>query len=193
MPRVKTLSKKQSILEAASRVFSEREFHEALIDDVAAQAGVGKGTIYRYFTTKEDLYFATLLYGLDGLSQALASTLPREASPVRRLERIAREILQFFWYRRELLSLIHADERRFAQREGGLQKRREAVQRLVQQAILDGIELGEFRGIDTRIGAELFRGMIRAASCFRTEDDSIDELVPQIVGIFTHGIAKQRA
>ena len=36
MPRVKTVSKKQAILEAAARVFAAKEFHQVLIDDVAA-------------------------------------------------------------------------------------------------------------------------------------------------------------
>jgi len=190
MPRVKTITKKQAILEAAGRVFAAKEFHHVLIDDVAAEAGVGKGTIYRYFETKEDLYFDTILEVLDQLEQVLVSTLPGETSPTRRLERIAREILQLSWQRRHLFTLLQADERRFLHREDEIGRRREAIQRVVQQAILDGIERGEFRGIDARIGAQLFRGMIRAAACFRHEEDTTEELTAQIVGIFTHGIAK---
>ena len=190
MPRVKTVSKKQAILEAAARVFAAKEFHQVLIDDVAAEAGVGKGTIYRYFETKEDLYFDTVLDVLDHLERLLVSTLPEETSPTRRLERIAREILQLAWQRRHLFTLLQADERRFFDREDEIGRRREAIQKIVQQAILDGIERGEFRGIDARIGAQLFRGMIRAAACFRHEDDTTQDLTAQIVGIFTRGVAK---
>jgi len=190
MPRVKTVSKKQAILEAAARVFAAKEFHQVLIDDVASEAGVGKGTIYRYFETKEDLYFDTVLDVLDHLERLLLATLPEETSPTRRLERIAREILQLAWQRRHLFTLLQADERRFFDREDEIGRRREAIQKIVQQAILDGIERGEFRGIDARIGAQLFRGMIRAAACFRHEDDTTQDLTAQIVGIFTRGISK---
>ena len=193
MPRAKTLDKKLVILEAATKVFAVKDFHAVLIDDVAQAAGVGKGTIYRYFETKEELYFGTIFHGLDELAQALAETLPQEASPTRRLERIAREILRFFWNRRDLLTLLYLDEHRFAAREEEFSKRREVVQRLVQQAILDGIDRGEFRGIDARIGAELFRGMVRALGCFRRDDDSLDDLVSEIMGIFTRGVFKARA
>ena len=62
---------------------------------------------------------------------------------------------------------------------------------LVQEVILEGIERREFRGVDARIAAELFRGMIRAANCFRTEEDSVDSLVAEIIGIFTRGVARQ--
>ncbi len=190
MPRVKTVTKKQAILEAAARVFAAKEFHQVLIDDVAAEAGVGKGTIYRYFETKEDLYFDTVLDVLDHLERLLLATLPEETSPTRRLERIAREILQLALQRRHLFTLLQADERRFFGREDEIGRRREAIQKIVQQAILDGIERGEFRGIDARIGAQLFRGMIRAAACFRHEDDTTQDLTAQIVGIFTRGVVK---
>jgi AcrR family transcriptional regulator len=190
MPRIKTQDKEQAILEAAARVFSGRPFHEVLIDDVAARAHVGKGTIYRYFQTKEDLFFAAILHSFDELSAALAVSLERETSPVRRLERIAREVLSFSWERRDLFALLLSDERRFPQREEELQKRREAISRLVQEAILEGIRRREFRGIDARVGAELFRGMLRAATWLRRHEENLDGLVSEIVGIFTRGIER---
>ena len=188
--RVKTISKKEEILEAASRVFAEKEFHEVLIDDVAALAGVGKGTVYRYFRTKEELYFETILQAFDDLSATLADAVAEEASPTRRLEKIVRESLRFSWERRHLLSLLQGDERRFAMREAELYRRREGMMALVRKVILDGIERREFRGVDARIAAELLRGMIRAANCFRTENDSVDGLASEILGIFTKGVAK---
>lgn len=190
MPRVKTISKKEEILEAASRVFAEKEFHEVLIDDVAALAGVGKGTVYRYFRTKEELYFETLLQAFDDLSATLADAVAEETSPMRRLEKIVRESLRFSWERRHLLGLFQRDERRFAMREAELCLRREGMMALVQKVILDGIERREFRGVDARIAAELLRGMIRTANCFRTEDDSVDGLVEEIIGIFTRGVGR---
>jgi AcrR family transcriptional regulator len=190
MPRARTPDKEEAILEAAARVFSGKPFHEVLIDDVATAAGVGKGTIYRYFPTKDDLFFAAILHSFDRLSDALAESLAQETSPRRRLERIAREVLSFSWDRRELFTLLLNDERRFARRDGELQKRREAVSRLAQEAILEGIRRREFRGIDARIGAELFRGMIRAANALRRPEDTLDGLVSEIVGIFTHGIER---
>jgi AcrR family transcriptional regulator len=193
MPRVKTTSKRQEILEAASRIFAEKEFHQVLIDDVAARAGVGKGTVYRYFRTKEELYFETILQAFDGLSATLTAAVSAETSPSRKLERIVREGLQFSWQRRHLLSLLQNDERRFAMREGELRERRDRMMGIVQRVILEGIERREFRGVDARIAAELFRGMIRAANCFRSDEDSLDDLVAEIIGIFTRGVVRQSA
>jgi AcrR family transcriptional regulator len=58
-----------------------------------------KGTIYRYFPTKEDLYFATILHGIDTLTDIAGRATEPEQHPARRLERIAVEILDFFWDR----------------------------------------------------------------------------------------------
>lgn len=48
-------AKKQAILEAALALFSARGFHGVAVPEVAVNAGVGTGTIYRYFDNKEAL------------------------------------------------------------------------------------------------------------------------------------------
>lgn len=189
MPRTKTASKEAAILDAASRVFAQRPFHEVLIDDIASDAGIGKGTIYRYFQTKDDLYFATSLYALDLLASALERALSPEDSAAAQLERIAREILGFFWERRHLLTMMTRSER--TDREAEILKRRESIVKLVQEAILAGVERREFRGIDARIGAELFLGMTRSANLFRRKEDTLEDLVAQIIGVFFEGVVRR--
>jgi AcrR family transcriptional regulator len=49
-------ARKQTILDAALAVFAERGFETARLDDVAARAGVAKGTLYLYFKDKETLF-----------------------------------------------------------------------------------------------------------------------------------------
>jgi AcrR family transcriptional regulator len=46
------------LLDAAEQVFAERGFMPATLDDIARAAGYSKGAIYKYFTTKEDLFLA---------------------------------------------------------------------------------------------------------------------------------------
>ena len=48
------------IIEAALHLFAERGFAATKLEDVAAAAGIGKGTIYLYFATKEDLFRAVV-------------------------------------------------------------------------------------------------------------------------------------
>jgi len=60
--KVAPAERKQAILNAALTVFAERGFEAARLDDVAARAGVAKGTLYLYFKDKEAL-FEELLRG----------------------------------------------------------------------------------------------------------------------------------
>lgn len=48
-----------AILEAATEVFSRFGFKKASVDDIARRAGIGKGTVYLHFGSKEEL-FATV-------------------------------------------------------------------------------------------------------------------------------------
>lgn len=49
------------LLEAAERVFARLGFHGARMDDVAAEAGVAKGLLYRHFVSKEELFGALMV------------------------------------------------------------------------------------------------------------------------------------
>ncbi len=191
MARLKTADKEFAILEAASRVFAQRPFHEVLIDSIAADAGIGKGTIYRYFETKDDLYFAAILHVLDTLTGALEATLCEEMTAPRRLETIATVILQHFWERRQLLVFFQREEH-FPIRHEELATRRERILRFVQETILAGIERCEFRGIDARIGANLFLGMVRSVNLFHRSDDRLEDLVAQLMGVFLSGVARRQ-
>jgi AcrR family transcriptional regulator len=190
MARLKTQTKELAILNAASRVFASRPFHEVLIDAIASDAGIGKGTIYRYFETKEELYFATVVHVMEGLAGELDEVSRAEASAAKRLEAIATLILGRFWERRYLLPFFQRDER-FPDLEVELIKRREPILRVVQEAILSGIERREFRGIDARIGADLFLGMVRSMNLFHTPSDRLEDLVAQLMSVFTNGINRR--
>ena len=50
--------KKERIIEAAALVFAQKGYAGAAVADIAVKAEIGKGTIYAYFDSKEDLFFA---------------------------------------------------------------------------------------------------------------------------------------
>ena len=64
--------KRRTILRAAELIFRGRRFHEVHLDDVAAAARVGKGTIYLYFSDKEDLFLKVMTDGFLDLEDRLA-------------------------------------------------------------------------------------------------------------------------
>ena len=56
--------KRRKITDTAARLFATRPFHKVRLDDVAAAAHVGKGTLYVYFKSKDDLYRSLVFDGL---------------------------------------------------------------------------------------------------------------------------------
>ena len=50
--------KKKAVLAAARTVFAKKGLASAKIEDVALEAGIGKGTVYEYFKSKDDIFFA---------------------------------------------------------------------------------------------------------------------------------------
>ncbi|MBU1023926.1 TetR/AcrR family transcriptional regulator [bacterium] len=75
--------KKEMILDAACRVFANKGYNAALIDDIAKKAGIGKGTVYEYFKSKEDLFLKSLTWffaNLTDISHYEIEDLPQSAS-----------------------------------------------------------------------------------------------------------------
>ena len=110
--RQKSDDKREAILAAASIEFAERDFHQVLMDDVSARAGVGKGTLYRYFPTKDELFIATVFRGIDAFHQQFLRVLAEKAPVERILTDAVTRVLEYFAGRGEVLSLVQRYEHR---------------------------------------------------------------------------------
>jgi AcrR family transcriptional regulator len=73
---------KSRILDAANKVFAEKGYHEATMDDIAKRLGVSKGAIYLYFSSKEDLFEAMCKTAPQAFKEILFSSFGDEANPI---------------------------------------------------------------------------------------------------------------
>ena len=71
--------RRQQLLDAAARVFTERSYEDASMAEVARAAGISKGLLYHYFPSKRDLFVATLEAGAAELQRI---TQPNPELPV---------------------------------------------------------------------------------------------------------------
>jgi AcrR family transcriptional regulator len=92
-PRADAVRNRERVLEAAKSVFSAGG-PDASLEAVARQAGVGIGTLYRHFPTREALFEAVYRREVDQLAD-LAEQLRKEATPVDALHRWLRCIVEF--------------------------------------------------------------------------------------------------
>jgi len=62
--------KKMRIVEAAARVFARNGFARSLVSDIAREADIGKGTVYEYFASKNELFFAVFEWFVEKMATA---------------------------------------------------------------------------------------------------------------------------
>jgi AcrR family transcriptional regulator len=92
-PRVDAVRNRERVLEAAKAVFSAGG-PDASLEAVAKRAGVGIGTLYRHFPTRESLFEAVYRREVEQLGE-LAEQLKGEAAPVDALRRWLRSNVEF--------------------------------------------------------------------------------------------------
>jgi AcrR family transcriptional regulator len=85
--RLPVAERRELIVEAAGRLFGERGYDGARLDDIAAAAGVTKPILYRHFDSKRDLYLVLLARHRDDL-QSFTGAVPPEGSHRERLRAV---------------------------------------------------------------------------------------------------------
>lgn len=137
---------------AALELFVERGYAATRLEDVAAAAGVSKGTLYLYFDSKEALFKAVVR---EGLLPALAEGEALVEGFSGTSEELLREVVMGMW---ELIGaqriggipkLIFAEARNFPEIAQFYEQ--EVIQRgtaLIRSVIARGVAHGEFRTID---------------------------------------------
>jgi len=184
--RKKSADTRLAILRCAAEVFSQRAYHEVLTDEISSRLKMGKGTLYRYFSSKEELYFATLVDGLQGMQDAIDAVLSEPAPLEKVIEALTSTIIGYFWQRRDFFVLLHRHETKIDPDERvEWQQRREAVVEKVGARI--AAELGRTQ-VEPRLAVEMLFGMIRSVCLYRDARAKPDQLARLVTCTFLTGV-----
>ena len=145
--------RRASILDAAARVFAQKGYSRARVEDIAAQAGLGKSTIYEYYDDKSALFTALFERFLGEMTDAfeLGMAVPSGGSPAQTLldyaranAALIRESVEFAPLGLEFYSASATPEARecFVADFSELYRR---LREVVAACIREGCERGEFR------------------------------------------------
>jgi AcrR family transcriptional regulator len=162
--------KSQRLLQAAEQLFRNRRVDEVTLDEIAKHADVAKGTIYLYFSDKEDLIFRAAVAGFDEMCEELRRIAVDHEAFRDRLLRTCGSIVAFFQKRRPLFRIILSEGERAMEGGGaGLRQRwreqRQPMMKAVAAVVSQGITSGDLRGdIPAEILAEYLLGMLRTRS-----------------------------
>lgn len=97
---------KQKILKAAMRIFAEKGFHGASVNDIADTAGVNKRMIYAHFENKESLYIAVIDEAFRRLSESESVFVNEKFDCVEAVNRIIEHYFKFFAKNKSFVKLV---------------------------------------------------------------------------------------
>lgn len=86
-------AREDAIVQAVNRLLAEKGFDLMTVDEVAADVGIAKASLYKHFPSKEDLAAAAMVRVV-GLAQAFLASLPPDAQPLAQLKAMVRWMLE---------------------------------------------------------------------------------------------------
>jgi AcrR family transcriptional regulator len=180
-PRADALRNRERVLEAAKAVFSAGG-PEASLEAVAKRAGVGIGTLYRHFPTREDLFEAVYRREVQQLAD-LAEELKVDAAPTEALRRWLRSNVEFVATKKGMSKALALAAYRSSELSAfSFDRLTRAVGALLDRAV----EAGEIRA---DIGPEdLLRALI--GMCYMHDQPGWQESVFRLVDVVVDGLRR---
>lgn len=193
--------KELKILNAAIVHFEKDGYHAAKISDIAKTANVGKGTVYEYFTSKQDLFDQMVMFILKSSSEMTQVQLNLLPDPIEKLKMI----IDLDWtITKEHWNLMNVIISRMSEMSDTLQcelvKAREHNLATIELILQEGIDQGIFIKHDTRILALMLKGSFNQSNmdikltAIRDQVDLTDtmyhENTDHIFNIFINNILK---
>ena len=188
------VDKKEKIMAVAEKYFAKKRFHEIVLDDIAREARVSKGTIYTYFKDKDDLFFQIATSGFDELCELVKSQKIENMPYVHQLSRICESIVAFYTRRRQLFRMMQTEDARMSFCRGNAhkqwQKKRHQLIKAVSAVLRKGQLNADLRtDLSDETLAHFLLGLLRARAKYIQENkESIT--VDSVVDLFLYGARK---
>lgn len=182
--------KREAVLETAVRHFNARGFGATSMDDVAVELNVTKPTIYHYFKSKDDILFACVRRGLDGLREAAVEAVGTQGPALWRLVQVMRRYGM----------IMTEDFGRIVTRTGDFELSEEsrikfrALKREIDLSmrglVQEGLDDGSIRGSDARMITFTITGSLNWIGRWYDPDgeDSAKDVVESVISTLLAGL-----
>ena len=155
-------SKADGILDAAAELFASRAFHEVRLEDIAEEAGVGKGTVYLYWSSKEEVYLAIIRRGFAAVLGQMDRELPGcEGRCWEELQVVVRAILDFAFTYPGVYRIMRSGA--VTPEDASLQRIRRRLTKRIQGVIERGVESGGMVDPCPSLTAQFILSAVRGA------------------------------
>lgn len=195
-----TAFRTQEILAAARRLLDQRGLEAITMEEIAAAAGVAKGTLYLYFQSKDDLILAMISQVGENILQDVESALEAPGTPPERLIRMV-SVLVGYLDRERLLFPIYAREVVQGKQKSPegfwwhIQEMEDKFVGVLTGLFAEGIAAGEFIPANPRLLTFLIRGLIRATGYYQrgeAQPQAAKEALPVILTLLSSGLIREK-
>lgn len=159
--------KNRKIINTAIEIFSEKGFNKTTMQEIAEEAGVGKGTIYRFFNSKEDMVSSLLEISIDEISEQISSAISPLDDPLEKMKAIIKVELDYYYANRNLARFLVREmwgyQSKFLDH---IRKIRESRATTIEQIIEEGMQKNQFKTLDPQTITASLEGMILASTIY---------------------------
>ncbi len=188
--------KNDQIIQAASTIFSRKGFHQAKMDEIAVLAKVAKGTLYYNFSSKSELFSATVTQGLNQMMTQIKAELESDLPFMDHLKGLISSIVRLYISHSEV-SRIYANEMSSGIDDKVLVKikgvRQEFIH-FIEQILKTGEEKGYLRPLPHHLSALAAVGMIDtlcANHMDAPDKNTIEQIIETVFTILSKGLVAE--
>jgi TetR/AcrR family transcriptional regulator, cholesterol catabolism regulator len=152
--------RRQAIIDTSARVFARQGYHATGIMELCAANDLGKGALYHYIGSKEELLAAIHDRVMDEVMLGADRAAEAGGRPAQQLAMLGDELLDVIHrYPDHVWVFLHEFPALTGERAEQFRKRRREYERRVEQVVREGVASGEFRDVDPWLTARAWLGM----------------------------------
>jgi AcrR family transcriptional regulator len=153
-------ARRQAIVDTSAQVFARGGYHATGITELCAANGLGKGALYHYIGSKEELLAAIHDRVMDEVMVGADRVAAAGGTPSAQLAMLGDELLDVIHrYPDHVWVFLHEFPALTGERADQFRTRRREYERRVEAVLQAGIDAGEFRDVDPRLTALAWLGM----------------------------------
>ena len=153
-------TKDEQIFTEAVRIFREKGYHAASMQNIADAVGLRKASLYHYISSKEQLLSKIFERSTGALTQELEAIIASKDSPTEKLRRAIQAHLTALTDQLDIYTVYLSERRELAARVNAkVRAQAEQHARLIEKILEHGIKTGDFRATDIKMAALAIIGM----------------------------------
>ena len=184
-------ARRNTIVDTSAEVFARRGYHGTGIAELCVANDLGKGALYHYIGSKEELLAAIHDRVMDEVIASGERVTAAAGSPPEKLAMLGDELLDIITrYPDHVWVFLHEFPALTGERAEQFRTRRREFERRVEEILQAGIESGDFRDVDPRLTAMAWFGMHNYTYLWLKRDGAMSahEVAQQFADIFVSGI-----